>query len=219
MVSNKMKPKKTPVDRDQIQSLLQKHGCPMPYHQVRAILMGNIAAPDQVSPTDVLRRIWGGTLPEFADLEALKELMDTLFMGLWNRLADHQSARDPFRLSRRAWQPTAADLLVLVRTRMEELEGFWEGFFGDQESVMSSKPAHEALEAIGEARSLLAASIPLLEREDASNQDQQLRDLLRNFTNLTDIAEKSIQKVITESVRMRRMQTGATMEGFSQTRH
>ena len=207
------------VDRDQIQSLLQKHGCPMPYHQVRAMLMGSIAAPDQVNPADLLRRIWGGTLPEFADLETFQELMDTLFMRLWNRLADHQGARDPFRLSRRAWQPTAADLLVLVRTRTEELEGFWEGLFGDQESVMTSEAAHEALEAIGEARGLLAASIPLLEREDASNQDQQLRDLLRNFTNLTTIAERSIQKVIVEAVRMRRMQVGAMVEGFSQTMH
>jgi len=218
-VSNKLKPKKTSVDRDQIQSVLQKHGCPMPYHQVRAILMGNIAAPDQVRPTEVLQRIWGGPLPEFDDMQALQDLMDTLFMRLWNRLADHQSARDPFRLSRRVWQPTAADLLDLAKTRTEELEGFWEGFMGDQESVMTSKAAHEALESIGEVRSFLAASIPLLERVDASNQDQQLRDLLRNFTNLTDIAEKSIQKVITESVRMRRMQVGATMESLSQTRH
>jgi len=218
-VSKKPKSKKALVDRDQIWSVLQKNGCPMPYHQVRAMLMGSIAAPDQISPTDLLRRIWGGTLPEFADLEAFQELMDTLFMRLWNRLADHQSARDPFRLSRRAWQPTAADLLVLVKTRMEELEGFWEGFFGDQESVMTSEAAHEALEAIGEARGLLAASIPLLEKEDASNQDQQLRDLLRNFTNLTTIAERSIQKVINEAIRMRRTQVGAMVEGFSRTMH
>jgi len=65
----------------------------------------------------------------------------------------------------------------------------------------------------------LAASIPLLEKEDASNQDQQLRDLLRNFTNLTTIAERSIQKVIAEAIRMRRMQLGAMVEGFSRTMH
>ena len=59
--------------------------------------------------------------------------------GLWNHLAEHQSGTKPFRLLRWA---VGVDLKRLCQTRTEELEGFIEGLFGDEEgSIFPSAPA------------------------------------------------------------------------------
>lgn len=38
--------KKQSVDNGAIRALLKHYACPLPYHQVRARFMGNIATPD-----------------------------------------------------------------------------------------------------------------------------------------------------------------------------
>lgn len=40
-----MRKKKPAVDDGAMRALLNRYGCPVPYHQVRARFMGNIATP------------------------------------------------------------------------------------------------------------------------------------------------------------------------------
>ena len=49
---------------------------------------------------EMVRSLWGGTLPPFDSLDALNELHGALVMGLWNRLSKHREQSAPFRLTR-----------------------------------------------------------------------------------------------------------------------
>ena len=62
-------------------------------------------------------------------------------MSLWNELAKHQSETKPFRLTRMAVKAEPDDLRRLCQTRTEELEGFIEGLFGDEEAIDLSQQA------------------------------------------------------------------------------
>ena len=88
--------------------------------------------------------MWGGQLPTFDTAAAANELFDAL-MGLWNALATHQSESTPFRLTRIATQAEPEDLRRLCQIRIDELEGFIDGLFGDEEAIELPERAHEAL--------------------------------------------------------------------------
>src|ERR1700712_5246729 len=96
------KPTKSPDGNDKdVTALLERYGCPVPFHAVRTRFMGNIALPGvQTSPIQMVEALWGGELPTFGSLDAADELLGTLVMGLWNRLTRHQERSAPFRLQR-----------------------------------------------------------------------------------------------------------------------
>jgi hypothetical protein len=63
--------------------------------------MGNIASPTlTLSPVAALEALWEGKMPVFEAADDAQALFDVLIGGLWNRLAEHQSSRHPFRLVR-----------------------------------------------------------------------------------------------------------------------
>lgn len=91
---------KPPTERA-IRTLLDKQACPVPYHEVRTRLLGNIACPDPVvQPMGVIAGLWGGALPEFDSLNDANALLGALVMGLWNELTVHQEPKKPFRVTR-----------------------------------------------------------------------------------------------------------------------
>jgi hypothetical protein len=72
---------------DRVRGLLERYRCPVPFHAVRARLLGTIASPNpQASPIKMVESLWGGTLPPFDTLDAANQLIGALVMGLWNRL-------------------------------------------------------------------------------------------------------------------------------------
>ena len=121
---------------DEVRALLDRYGCPVPFHAVRTRFLGNIASPDmQGSPMKMVEALWGGELPTFDSIDEANELIGALVMGLWNRLTRHQERSAPFRLMRMEVPATREGMAKLVRLRREELEGFVEGLFGDKESL------------------------------------------------------------------------------------
>src|SRR5690606_27201075 len=89
------------ADEQLIRHLLEKYACPVPYHEIRARFLGNIASPRLSSrPMQVLSGLWGGELPAFDTMDDVNELIGALINGLWNALARHQKRTDPFRLMR-----------------------------------------------------------------------------------------------------------------------
>ena len=75
------------VSDDEVRTLLDRYQCPVPFHAVRTLFLGNIASPIlSASPLDTVKALWGGELPEFDSLGAINELLAVLVMGLWNRL-------------------------------------------------------------------------------------------------------------------------------------
>ena len=100
----------------------------MPFHVVRARLLGNIASPDMTaSPLDTVAGLWGGELPPIDNLDALNELLRVLLMGLWNRLARHQNRNAPFRMIRVDALETREGVANIAAIRREEVIGFIEG--------------------------------------------------------------------------------------------
>jgi hypothetical protein len=73
-----------------VKVLLEQYACPIPYHQVRARFMGNIATPDMtVSSVQEIQRIWDNELPTFDSKSEAEEFFSVLMQGLWNGLSAH----------------------------------------------------------------------------------------------------------------------------------
>ena len=58
---------------EEIRVLLEHYRCPVPFHEVRARFLGNIATPAVgVSPIKMVERLWSGELPEFDSIDGAK---------------------------------------------------------------------------------------------------------------------------------------------------
>ncbi|MDZ7644051.1 MAG: RQC-minor-1 family DNA-binding protein [Woeseiaceae bacterium] len=144
----------------ELRRLLKRHDCPTALHAVRTTFLGSIASPKiETRPMQVVADLWGGELPEFETMEEANELLDVLVKGLWNDLARHQSRQHPFRLTPLKPPQDPATIRTFAQTRVEELEGFVNGLFGDEEAMDLPETAHIAVRNLGEVRSFFAAFV------------------------------------------------------------
>ncbi len=95
---------------------------------------------------NTLARIWDGTLPALASIEAVNELLGALINGLWNELTVHQDEGHPYRLMNFPARTTRESLACMAETRMEELKGLLAGVLGDQENLEVPEPMGESLD-------------------------------------------------------------------------
>ncbi len=184
--------------------MLQRLKCPTPFHEVRTIFMGFIASPCMdVSPMAPLAQLWGGELPEFSSQTELAELVHVVVNGLWNRLADHQTSRNPFRLLRSEVNLTRASLLELADMRALELAGFLDGLYGGDLDLHLPLKAHDAVTKLGEMHFMFAAVGGLLADESKPAPDSELKALLRNLQQMTILADELINKAVQSCKRAR----------------
>ena len=198
------KPSLNYVGDQSVRALLACYACPIPFHAVRTRFLGNIATPKlDASPVQTIKSLWGGELPEFDDMVAVNELFEAL-MSLWNTLAKHQSAIKPCRLVRMAATPDPDDLRRLCRTRTEELEGFIDGLFGDEEVIDLPERANEALDNLGEINTMMHGILDLMERESAPPaSEQEVVSMFRKVRELSHIAEKELHALVLSCKRAR----------------
>lgn len=189
------KPKNKSSDASSVKALLVQYSCPIPYHQVRARFMGNIATPDiAASPMQEIQRIWNNDLPTFESKAEADEFFGVLIQGLWNGLSSHQKRTDPFKLGRIATAPASLEYLnKFSRVRREELEGFVDGLFGDKEELDLPESAHKAVSILGEMRSIFAATEQLADQQASVDT---MTETMRHFQQMTRIAETEINAVI-----------------------
>lgn len=202
-----------PTDGE-VMALLTRHHCPTPLHALRTLLLGYIACPRlDVTPMAPFAQAWGGELPEFASTEEVEELMQVLMQGLWNRLSEHQSTRNPFRLPRFEVLPTRQALHDLTRMRAQELKSFVDGLFGDEEEMLLPQKAHEAVVALADLHTMFDGAAGLLADDSKPAPDQELKELLRNLQRMTIVADEQINKAIQSCKRARsqRLETMATV--------
>ena len=183
---------------------LDHAACPTAFPVVRTRFLGNIATPRlDASPVQTVTNLWGGQLPTFDTAAAVNELFDAL-MGLWNALATHQSESTPFRLTRIATQAEPEDLRRLCQIRIDELEGFIDGLFGDEEAIELPERAHEALEHLREINAMLHGIVELLGRQPAPPASaDDVAGTLRNVRELSRIAEQELHAVVLVCTRAR----------------
>lgn len=195
---------KADISEKAVTAVLDRYNCPISFPAVRAIFMGHIASPAlNVSPLAVLATLWNGELPEFESAEDAQAVVDVLIGGLWNKLADHQSSRQPFRLVRAPVRSTRQDLLALATMRQQEIAGFVDGLFGTEDQMYLPEKARQALEALAEAHSMFEAAAALLTDEGKPASERDLADFARHAQKMTIIAETNINKAIQSCKRAR----------------
>jgi hypothetical protein len=189
----------------EVRRLLERFGCPIPFHEVRTRFLGNIASPlMSASPLDQVRALWGGELPEFDSIDAVNELVGALVMGLWNRLTLHQDRKHPFRLTRFEVPETRDGLEHFARVRREEIDGFVEGLFGAAESIDLPEKAHRALNQLSELRAMLEGVRSLASDKTKPATASDIAVTLRHGSQLTRIAEDEMHAVLLSCMRARR---------------
>ena len=194
--------------------MLLRLGCPTPLHVLRTLFLGNIASPRlDVSPMAPVAQAWGGEMPEFASTAEVEEVFGVLVQGLWNRLSEHQSTRNPFRLPRFEVSATRQALRDLARMRAQELKGFVDGLFGTEDEMLLPKKAHEAVVALSELHKMFDGAAALLADEAKPAPANELKALLRNLQQMTIIADEQINKAVQSCKRARgqRLETMATV--------
>jgi hypothetical protein len=151
-------------------------------------------------------------MPEFAAAEEVEEVVGLLVHGLWNRLSEHQSTRNPFRLPRFEVPATRQALHDLARMRAQELMGFVDGLFGTEDEMLLPKKAHEAVVALSELHAMFDGTAALLSDEAKPAPTDELKALLRNLQQMTIIADEHINKAVQSCKRARgqRLETMAT---------
>lgn len=150
-----------------------------------------------------LAQAWGGVLPEFGSAEDVQELVTVLVQGLWNQLSEHQSARNPFRLVRFEVQPSRQALHDLARMRAQELKGFVDGLFGDEDELLLPQKAHEAMVALADLYAMFDGAAALLADPTKPAAAPELNALLRNLQQMTIVADENINKALQSCKRAR----------------
>jgi hypothetical protein len=188
-----------------ITALLEKHACPLPFHAVRALFMGNIATPDMTaSPVQAIRDLWGGELPEFETKQGAELFMMGLMQGLWNGLSAFQNRTNPFKLIRvKSPQPSWEAFARLSLLRREEIDGFIEGLFAGQEEIDLPEKAHRATNMLGEIRAMLSGFHGLASTNATPTDTKELDGMIKQVRELSIIAEKEINVVIQSCKRAR----------------
>jgi hypothetical protein len=195
---------------DEVQALLERYRCPVPFHAVRTRFLGNIASPEMdASPIKMVEALWGGELPVFETVDAANELIGALVMGLWNRLTRHQERSAPFRLTRLEVPSTREGMAKLARLRREELEGFVEGLFGNKASLDLPERAHKALHTVAEIRAMLEGCQALAEDATKPAEPDDIAVTLGQFRELTRIAEHEMHEAVLACTRARRQMLAA----------
>ena len=199
----------TVTDED-VQILLERYACPVPFHEVRTRFLGNIATPViETSPMKMVESLWGGELPEFEFVDAANVVIGSLVMGLWNRLTRHQDRSAPFRLVRLKVAPTRAGLAALALTRRQEIDGFIEGLFGGKDAVDLPERANRSLGVLGEMRALIAGVHNLASNQTKAAKVTDIEGTLRQIGELTKIGEHEIHAVVLSCTRARRQMLAA----------
>ena len=204
-MSKSSKPPIKAVSDNDVRVLLERYRCPVPFHAVRTRFLGNIASPiPSASPLDTVKALWGGELPEFDSLGAVNELLAVLVMGLWNRLTRHQERSAPFRLVRAEIPETSEGLVPIALVRREELDGFVEGVFGNEESLELPERAHRALDALSELRAIFDGLHELAGNMTKPVTADDIAQTRRNIRELTKVGEREIHDVVLSCTRARR---------------
>jgi hypothetical protein len=187
------------------QALLEKHACPVPFHEVRTRFLGNIATPAlSAAPLKIIKDLWGGELPPFDSIDEVNELLDALVQGLWNDLTRHQKRSQPFRLTRMPVEPTAVDLGRYGLVRLQELDGFIEGLFNGEDVIDLPERAHEAVGHLAEMRAMMSGICELVSRDPHADTRAQLDTTFRHLRELTLIMETEIHEAVLSCTRARR---------------
>ena len=160
-----------------VRRLLKKYDCPLPLHQIRAQFMGAITSPvDTVNPSREIQTLWG---------------------------ARHFGSHEPFALIDNTSEPTEKGIKDHAQVRFEEIQGFLEGFFQGQDSVHLSDDIADCLDVLDDLIAMFGG-IARLPKERRATTQEEFRGLIDQMDELTKIAQREINQIITICAAQRR---------------
>jgi hypothetical protein len=194
----------SPISDDEVRALLQRFACPLPFHIVRTRFLGNIASPDPLtSPMRAVEALWDGELPVFENAGDISDLMNGMVIGFWNRLSQHQDRFSPFRLMRIDVPATREGLTLLAKVRQEEIAGFITGLFGEHPSLDLPDRAEKAVGVLEDCGRIAAGTYEVVTDPDKPCESAGARTVIRQFRELTRVAEKEMHEIVLACARAR----------------
>lgn len=198
------KKKTTQPSDTELRKLLIRYECPTRFHAVRTRFLGHIASPKvSVAPMQAVQDLWHGNMPEFEDEHSATVLIEGLINGLWNRLTKHQSQRHPFHLTRLDPPVDALTMARYTRVRREELGGFVDGLFGDDEAMDLPETAHQAMQHLADIRGFMEGMGRFAGDADLK---EDIDVTAKNLVELTKIAQTELNAALISCTRARRQQ-------------
>lgn len=199
-----IKPSKSYSEKAVI-ALLHRYSCPVPFHSVRTLFLGNVASPGlDTQPMEVVKSLWGGELPACDGMDELNHLIEMLIMGLWNDLTRHQKRSHPFRLWRPAIGETREDLAELTGIRREEIDAFAQGLLDFDTEMKLPTHAHEAMTVLADMGQLLDSILELVSDASKPTSPTDVAETFKNLRELTKIAEREMHAAVLDCTRERR---------------
>jgi len=118
---------------------------------------------------------------------------------------DVAAVRDPWL---RVEEQGLAQLALL---RGEELEGFVEGLFGENESLDLPERAHKAMAVLADVRAKPEASREVAEDQTKPTDSAEIGTTLVHFRRITRIAEHEMHEAVLSRTRARRQMMKAAL--------
>ena len=93
--------------------------------------------------------------------------------------------------------------------RRQELDGFIEGLFGQEDVVDLPERAHRGLDILGELRALFAAVLEIATHETKAATDKGMETTLRHMREMTKNAEHEMHAIVLSCKRARKQMLAA----------
>lgn len=197
-------------------ALLRDVKCPMPLHQVKAFVLGCLAATDMPKVNEILATMWGGEVPAFDGMEELKNFTGQFF-ALWNELA-RRVERPGFPLTAARDVERLSDVAHHSALRQEEVSGFLRGLeVGHTDPEGITAEAERALTALVTA-SHFWSEFDRLIREQPTESAQSLGETVANLRQLDQVAGDAIGILMAEQRRARLQQMRPGTAGRTQVK-
>jgi len=133
-------------------------------------------------------------LPAVSSLEEVDTFVTTLIKGLWTPLAEAGLQQEAFELLPFTGSPTGPGLRRLCQIRLEEIQGFTDGFFQGRDELNLPAEASTCLNSLSEVEDFFANLFNLAEPPEASEAD--LVALADQIDELSEIATVEINNIM-----------------------
>ncbi|MBE3590590.1 MAG: SEC-C domain-containing protein [Firmicutes bacterium] len=192
------------MDEHALETILSRMGCPTPFHQVRTMILGCVAATNMVPLSVLQQELWQGEDPVFDGMDQAQQYFAAL-MNLWNDLARCQSG-ESFRLTP-APPPTWEGVKRRIVIRNEEIEGFIRGLdLGGSDPHAAPPSVRRKLEFFALLSTLFDRYLELLEKE---GPETPLENTLRVLDQADETLARDMASMTYEQARARARLLGA----------
>jgi hypothetical protein len=190
-----------------LKRLLERHGCPAPFHVVRMRFWGEIVSLLlQASPIKTIESFWPNGLPRFVDGEEANTFFQTL-MSLWNNVARFQDGS--LKLQKVGKVDTREALHAAAKLRVEELyDGFMHGFTGGNQQIDVPPGVGDLLVRIEKSIELLATTRNTFAEPPGPDDVAMLAELSRFFPDVDRAVHADLNAIAVAVKNWRKEQLG-----------